>query len=75
MQTQSFGRLLSRIMITLIDCFCCSPSPGPNASILELADSIHAAEVAKTFECDPGEPSGVNDEVTRIVSVEFTGPA
>ncbi|CAL9134506.1 unnamed protein product [Musa acuminata var. zebrina] len=35
---------------------------GPNASIFELADSIHAAEVAKTFECDPGEPSGVNDE-------------
>ncbi|THU56984.1 hypothetical protein C4D60_Mb11t22970 [Musa balbisiana] len=35
---------------------------GPNASILELADSMHAAEVAKTFECDPGEPSRVDDE-------------
>lgn len=69
MQTQSFGRLLSRIMIILVDCYCCSPSPGPNASILELADSMHAAEVAKTFECDPGEPSRVDDEVTRIIHI------
>ncbi|URD79355.1 DNA (cytosine-5-)-methyltransferase [Musa troglodytarum] len=35
---------------------------GPNASIWELADSIHAAEVAKTFERDPGESSRVNEE-------------
>lgn len=40
--------------------------PGPNSSILELADSIHAAEIAEKFESHLEESTYTKDEVPHI---------
>lgn len=54
----SFQLLILFILTVLV--------PGPNSSILELADSIHAAEIAEKFESHLEESTYTKDEVPHI---------